>query len=778
MRTITSFLAALLVATAAHAVGPRLTNILPTGGQRGTELEIRFTGQRLDDTKEIVFYTPGLSVASMEPGTNRLKATLKIAADCRLGEHQIRLRTATGVSELRTFWVSPFTNVTELEPNSELAKAQRLPLNCTVAGTIPSEDMDFYVVTAAKGQRLTAEVEGMRLGRGTFDPYVCIQDKTGKILDAAEDSALGFQDGVASILAPEDGDYFVQVRETSFGGRDDYQYRLHVGSFPRPTGVHPIAGHAGEALKVKFLGDAKGEIEQSIQLPAGAIDRFGVFAQQDGLSAPSPNWMRVTPFPTALEAEPNDTREQAGEARELPVVFNGVIAKPGDHDWFRFRAKKGQNLQVAVFARRLRSPLDSMIQVVNAKGSSVAENDDAAGPDSSLAFKPDEDGDYAVLVRDHLKRGGPDFAYCVEVASVEPSLSLKIPEVARNDTQTRQYIAVPRGNRFATLISVKRTSLSSDLTFRADQLPVGLKLLADTMPAKVDQFPVVFEAAADAPVTGKLIDLFAVATNKVEGRFRNDIELVQGPNNTSYYGTQVDKLLVAVTEAAPFKLRIVEPKVPLVQGGSMELKVVVERDPGFDEPIQVKMVWNPPGVSSLSDVTIPKGTNSVIYPLNAKADADLRSWQIAVLGSAKVHEGDLFVSSQLAKLQIGEPFVMARIETSACEPGKSTNVTVKLEQKLPFNGKATIRLIGLPEKVVVPEKQITKDDTEVVFSVKVDSNCPTGSHKNLFCTVAIQKDGDTIPHSIGAGGILRIVPPKKPAVASTVEKKVAMNEKK
>ena len=212
--------------------------------------------------------------------------------------------------------------------------------------------------------------------------------------------------------------------------------------------------------------------------------------------------------------------------------------------------------------------------------------------------------------------------------------------------------------------------------------------------------------------------------------------------------------------------------------GSTELKVVVERDPGFDEPVQVKMLWNPPGVSSLSDVTIPKGTNSVIYPLNAKADADPRSWQIAVLGSAKVREGDLFVSSQLAKLQIGEPFVMARIETSACEPGKSTNVTVKLEQKIPFNGKATIRLIGLPEKVVVPEKQITKDDTEVVFNVKVDSTCPTGSHKNLFCTVAIQKDGDIIPHSVGAGGILRIVPPKKPAVASTSEKKVARNEKK
>ena len=147
------FIAILLCVTNGYAVAPRLTNILPTGGQLGTEVEVRFTGQRLDDTKEIVFYTTGISVASMEPGTNRLKATLKIAADCRLGEHQIRLRTATGVSELRTFWVSPFTNVTELEPNSELAKAQRLQLNCTVAAPFPART---WISTSSPPRRASA----------------------------------------------------------------------------------------------------------------------------------------------------------------------------------------------------------------------------------------------------------------------------------------------------------------------------------------------------------------------------------------------------------------------------------------------------------------------------------------------------------------------------------------------------------------------------------------------------------------------------------------------
>jgi len=722
---------------------------------------VRFTGQRLDDTKEIIFYTPGISMLAMEAATNRVKATLKLAADCRLGEHQMRLRTATGVSEVRTFWVGAFTNVSELEPNTDPAKPQKIALNTTVNGTITSDDLDYFMVTAAKGQRLTAEIEAMRLGRGVFDPYIAIHDKGGQLLSGAEDSSLGFQDGIASIIAPEDGEYLVVVRENAFSGKEDFHYRIHIGDYPRPTAVYPLAARAGETTKVKFIGDVKGDFEQEIKLPKEPVEKFGVFADR----APSPNWMRVTSFPTALEAEPNDTREQTGAARELPIIFNGILSKAGDQDWFRFRVTKGQNLQVSVFARRLRSPLDSSIQIVNAKGAPVAENDDGAGPDSSLNFKPEEDGEFTLLVRDQLKRGGPDFVYCVEVAAVEQGITTKIPEVARNDTQTRQCIAVPRGNRFATLMSVRRANVAGDITFHAASLPDGVKLRAETLPAKVDQFPVVFEAAADAPVNGRLVDFTATMTNGVTGHFRNDIELVQGPNNTSYYGTGVDRLLVAVTEAAPFKVRIEEPKVPLVQGGTMDLKIVVERDAGFDEPINLKSVWNPPGVTSQPDITVPKGSASVSFPLSAKPDAELREWKMAVSASAKVKDGELFVSSQLAPLRVGEPFLTATMEKVACEPGKGTNIIVKLEQKIPFEGKAIIRIVGLSDKVSVTEKEITKDDKEVIFPVKVDAGCSTGSQRNLFCSVLVKKDGEIIPHNVAQGGSFRVVPAKKQLAA-------------
>jgi hypothetical protein len=223
----------------------------------------------------------------------------------------------------------------------------------------------------------------------------------------------------------------------------------------------------------------------------------------------------------------------------------------------------------------------------------------------------------------------------------------------------------------------------------------------------------------------------------------------------------VDKLFVAVTKEAPFKVRIVEPKVPLVQAGSMRLEVVAERAKDFDEPIELKMLWNPPGVSSQSETTISKGATNVFYQLNAGGGAETRDWKIAVLGHAQVEGGQVYVSSQLAKLEVARPFVTGKIETLWLNPGKSGKLTVNLEQQKPFEGKAKIRLEGLPEKVTADEKEISSEDKEVVFDVVVDAQCAPGSHKNLFCTVDVRQGDDVIPHTIAQGGILRIVPPKK-----------------
>src|SRR5581483_7936773 len=163
------------------------------------------------------------------------KATVRVAPDCRLGEHIARVRTATGISEMKPFQVGPYPTVAEKEPNSDFEKPQPIPLNVTVAGRIDSEDVDYFVVQLKKGQRLSAEVEGMRLGVGFFDPYVAILDAKRFELAATDDTPLLKQDPFVSIVAPADGPYIIQVRESAYTGSGSY--RLHVGTFPRPLAV-------------------------------------------------------------------------------------------------------------------------------------------------------------------------------------------------------------------------------------------------------------------------------------------------------------------------------------------------------------------------------------------------------------------------------------------------------------------------------------------------------------------------------------------------------------
>src|SRR5207244_3299183 len=104
-------------------------------------------------------------------------------------------------------------------------------------------DLDIYRIEAKKGQRISAEIEAFRLGveRGIPDLHLTITDSSGKKLAAADDSSLYVQDPVLSILAERDGEFFIEVRHSMYNGAGD-QYRLHIGTFSRPTGVFPAGG--------------------------------------------------------------------------------------------------------------------------------------------------------------------------------------------------------------------------------------------------------------------------------------------------------------------------------------------------------------------------------------------------------------------------------------------------------------------------------------------------------------------------------------------------------
>lgn len=780
-------IATLAVASTVQAASPSLTLILPRGVQRGTEAELTFTGARLGDTEEILFYQPGVTVNNIESDDpNRVKVNVTIAPDCRLGEHICCVRTESGISDYRTFWVGALPIIEEKEPNTDFEAPQPIDLNVTVHGVVQGEDVDYYVVEAKKGQRIAVEIEAMRLGTTLFDPYVAILDSKRFELAAEDDTPLVLQDAVAAIVAPEDGKYYIQVRESAYGGNGNCRYRLHVGTFPRPTAVYPAGGKLGEEVEVKFLGDPAGEIVQKVKLPDAPIKDFGLFATVDGQIAPSENPFRLFEHGNALEVEPNNDFATATPA-QLPLAFNGIIGEAGDVDVFKFAAKKGEVYEIECYARRIRSGLDPVMSIHAADGRRLANNDDSRGPDSYIRFNVPADGEYAIRVTDHLGRGGQDFVYRLEFSPVKQSLALGIPRVTRYG-QERQQVVVARGNRFGTIISASRANFGGELKLDGANLPKGITMIAETMPANLNTMPVVFEAASDAEVAGALIDFTARHTDpnqNITGGFRNEADFIIGPPGQSRYRTcSVDQLPIAVVDEIPFSIEIIEPKVPLVQNGSMQLKIVAHRKEGFKAPITVEFPFRSPGVGTVPNVTIPEGQTEVFYPLNANGNAAVGKWRVFALAYANVDAGSgermsrrgrrgrgvgqsvAFASSQLATIEVAPPYVQFAMERSAVEQAKETEIVVKVTHNKPFEGAAKVKLVGLPNKVTAPELDLTKDMAELIFKVSTDATSPPGTHKNIFCQVVITENGEPISHNVGSTE-LRIdkplPPPKTPA---------------
>ncbi len=768
-----STLGALCLGESAFAASPSLANVQPRGATRGGDVIFTFSGARLGDAQEVLVYYPGITVKKIEPvNDNELKVTLAIAPDCRLGEHAVRVRTATGISELRTLFVGALPVVDEVEPNSDIEKPQPIALNTTVQGVIQPEDQDFFVVDCKKGQRLSVEVEGMRLGVTFFDPYVAILDAKRFELASSDDAPLCSQDGGCSIVVPADGKYIVLIRESAYGGSGASQYRLHIGHFPRPTAIVPAGGKPGEELDVTFLGDPAGPIKQRVKVPAlGGDPQWRLHCQTpEGISPTGFNF-RIADLPNALEAGENNTAAAATPGA-IPGAFNGVVTKTGEVDYFKFDAKKGQVFDIRCHARQLGSPLDPVMHIGKADGGSLANNDDSGGPDSFIRFTVPADGTYTLFVHDHLRKGGADYFYRIEATPVQPLIRTSIPRVDGNNpaNQDRQTISIPKGNRYATLLVANRADFGGPVAMGLDKLPAGVKLNADAMEPGLNLVPVVFEAKGDAPTAGHLAAITATPTDpnaKVPSQTAFDTALVVGqPGQTVYTSHATQQTAVAVTEPCPFSIEVIEPKVPIVQNGVYNLKIVAKRAEGFKGAITVFPLFTPPGMGIQGSATIAPEATEVLLPMNAAANAAPRKWKTAITAVSDYGKGPTWVSSQLFSLEIAAPPVTLTAERPAVEQGAQTQLFCKVAIAAPFEGKAKVKLFGLPAKVTTQELELTKDTKELVFPITADKTSPVGKHGGIFCQIVIEQNGEQITLNTG-GTELRIDAPLPPKVAAT-----------
>lgn len=766
----------------AKAAAPEAVSMSLSGIQRGTSAEITISGARLGDAQSLMFFSPGLTASNITKiDDNNIKVTVAASADVTCDLHPFRIVTNTGLSNIRLLNVSALPSVGEVEPNSEFAAAQAIPYNSTVDGIVLNEDVDYFSVELKQGQLLNVELEGLRHSYmyDFFDPYVAVYDAKRFELAASDDSVFLQQDCLCSMVAPADGRYVIEVRESSFGGNERARYRLHVGGFPRPVAIVPSGGPPGQPLTATCIDLLGNQWQETFDMPAGESPSHRIWSKKEGLQAPSPNYVRAAAVPNVLESEPNADHNALATVSPVPVAFNGVLEVDKDRDFWAFEAKKDQQLEIRVHSRTpLRSNVDPTLQIYKIGGGALAGNDDSNGPDSYLSFKVPEDGKYALCVFDHLGRFGKHFAYRAEIQIQRPFVNTSVNEQER---YVSQVVNVPRGARMALEANVLRGFVGGEATIVAADLPAGMTQADAICTPDLGTIPMLFRADAQAANAGKLVDLVATIPLSPEAKLKGGLQqrsmLVRGQNNVDVWGRTEDKLAVAIVDPAPFDIEVVQPQVPLVRRGSLDLRINAKRNPGFDKPINLRLLSAPPGLG-FSAVTIPGDQSTIILPITANEGAAIRKWPLVVMATIDSGYGPVTIASEFVYVDITDSLFEFKFGKTMAEQGKPVDIVIETKLSRPVEGTVEIEILGVPPGTVAttPKVPLAPDATQTVFPLQIPVEVRAGNYKTIVCRATVTSDKGIITQVNGNGEIqidVPIAPPATTVVAATPAPPVA-----
>lgn len=771
----------MLLSGTASLAAPTIERITPAAGQVGMTFEIQIVGSGLADVQEVLFYRTGLKALEFKATEDDgLVIRLDAATDCPRGDQPFRLRSPTGLSELKILRMAATPVRAEAEPNNDPATCPLVDEPVCYHGTLPGLDVDCYRLPRKAGERLSVEVEALRLGQGLLDTLLRVRDPSGTIVASVDDTLLFGQDPFVSLVAELDGEYVIEVASSDGEGMSESQYIVHLGSFPRPRSVFPTGGPLGEPLEVTFQ-EIDGEVWTSRISLTDDLARTGLFPTRNGVAAPTAQPFRITPFGNVIEDR--QTGEIPANAVRLPIAFNGILEAPGDVDQFRFIAEEGEVVEFESWTARLGSPVDSIVTVLTTDGQPLARNDDAAGLDSIVRWTCPATGEYLLQIEDKRGIGGPDALYRVEGQPKRPEITAFLPRPDRQ-TQTGQMVAVPRGNRALAFMAVRRGDWTGPAEIVFPELPGAVTTVVNPVPEDGYLVPILFEAGSTAIIGGGLFPVIAhgnAGSTTVTGGFHQPVDLVAGSADQLYLGTTVERLAVAVIEDVPYRIDLDVPHCELPIDGELTLTVRATRQEGFDRPIDVTFPHLPPWTDGPEKITIPHTADSATFVVRAHPAASAREWPLVAVGrpglrpandpnsgaavgvpsfrgrGSRRQMSSAPVATEIVPLTIAKAPVAGEIGEVYLEAGGTTVVNIPVTTSGSLPQRLTATLEGLPSRVVADAVEIDGTFASIQFQLRAEADVPPGRTTTVICRLAGEVTGRPVAYLLGRGAAVTVV---------------------
>lgn len=551
--------------------------------------------------------------------------------------------------------------------------AMKVTLPTTIVGSIDrAGDVDFYQFEAKAGQQVAAQVIGTKL-----DSQLMIVDDTGKVLCEGFAGSLGF-------TATKAGIYSVGIRDKEFRGGAEFTYRLNLGEIPVVTSVFPLGVARGKETDIHldgvFLGSPHGRTVR-VKVPADAIVGSKIAIPVEGMTETPLGDLTVTvgEFPSVVVSP-----DAGAEIRTIPGTADGILAKPGESQIVRFTAKKGDVRIVETHARRLGSPIDTSIEILDATGAPVTRATLRSVAKTCVTFRDHDSANPSIRLEAWNELAANNFVYV-------GSELMQIRALPKGPDDDVQFVQVA-GQRIGFLDTTPAHHALNTSVYKVEIHPPGMVFPPNGLPV----FPIAYRN--DDGGNGYRQDSRIFFEAPADGTYQVRITDSRGFGGANY------SYRLSVCPPRPDYTLAISPMSPSVwKNGALPLTVTATRIDGFVGAIRVKLIGLPKGFEAL-ETDIEAGQTSGTFGLFAAADAvnATTACQVEssamIAGKAVVHTTDFGMPKVI---EPGDVTTTTDVNEVTIVSGGQTKLRIKIERRNGLDGRVPADVRGLPHGVRV-----------------------------------------------------------------------------
>lgn len=427
------------------------------------------------------------------------------------------------------------------------------------------------------------------------------------------------------------------------------------------------------------------------EVPVGPV--YWQVANANGSSATA--LFDVSDGPEIVE---NRSRDLPQQISALPVAVSGRISRLTEVDRYTITAAKSGLVTVDLFARRLGSNFQPVLEVHDQAGKLLTAFSGTLGQDGAVTFAVSGGQSYSISVYDADFRGDRADIYRLAIAE-GPRVITTIPAQGPSGTtmevefigiglatgaaveeSIRQQVTFPVAGQAAVHRHVVETAFGStsveipvsmlpEITSQSPAVINGTPLLPGPIgvtaafPAQHSEARYLFDAVemeswsvkAASQEFGSSLDL-SLRVLDAQGKVVAEADDQPGTFDAEaeFIAPATGRYTVVVRSASPLigllsevyrleidrlapDFRLIAPQqinVPL--GGKSDVKFTLLRSGGFTGPVTVSTEGLPAGTSTAGDWTIPEGKNELVATLQSEATAEVVARVIRFQGRASV----------------------------------------------------------------------------------------------------------------------------------------------